>query len=69
MAHKTEKIKVIFNNKSWEFDYSEDLTEENIKSVLASQVPEIINATSKISYDDNGRTKVITFEKNLGYKG
>lgn len=64
-----EKIKVEFNGKTWEFDYAEDLTEKSIKNVLAPQVPDIVNATSKIKYENDGSVKVFKFEKNLGYKG
>ena len=69
MASTPEKIKVTFNGQSWEFDYSEDLDEKNIKNVLASQVPDIINAEAKISYENNNSVKVFKFEKKLGYKG
>jgi len=66
---KTEKIVVEFNGKKWEFDYTPDLDEKHFKKVLAAEAPEIVNADAKISYSDGGKTKVIKFEKKLGYKG
>jgi len=67
--NQTEKIKVVFNGKTWEFEYSPEFTEEHFKRVLAPEVPEIINATSQTKYEDNGKTKVIEFKKQLKYKG
>lgn len=66
---KTEKIVVEFNGKKWEFDYAPDLDEKHFKKILATEAPEIVNANAKISYADSGKTKVIKFEKTIGYKG
>jgi len=66
---QTETIKVKFNGKEWTFDYSPDLEENHFKKVLAAEVPEIVNSTAKISYEEDGKVKVITFEKKIGYKG
>lgn len=64
-----EKIKVVFNGKSWEFDFAKDITEQSIKNILAPQVPDIINADANIEYENDGSVKVYKFNKKIGYKG
>ena len=70
MADNTpRKIKVIFENNTWEFDYNEDFQESHFRKVLAPSYPEIASATVSTRLEENGTVKVFEFKKSLKYKG